>query len=117
MPASLVGSACTTTDLPRGGNSSPVAPALLLLLVEAEDRHVEEDGCQHAADEPRQHVPARRVGGEEPGADDDAQDQHVQRAHHSHSIVPGGLDVMSSTTRLTSRISPIMREAICSSRS
>ena len=30
---------------------------------------------------------------------------------------PGGLDVMSSTTRLTSRISLIMREAICSSRS
>jgi hypothetical protein len=37
--------------------------------------------------------------------------------HHSHSIVPGGLDVMSSTTRLTSRSSLIMREAICSSRS
>ena len=36
---------------------------------------------------------------------------------HSHSIVPGGLEVMSSTTRLTSRISLIMREAICSSRS
>ena len=36
---------------------------------------------------------------------------------HSHSIVPGGLLVMSSTTRLTSRISLIMREAICSSRS
>ena len=36
---------------------------------------------------------------------------------YSHSIVPGGLDVMSSTTRLTSRTSLIMREAICSSRS
>ena len=36
---------------------------------------------------------------------------------YSHSIVPGGLDVMSSTTRLTSRISLIMREAIRSSRS
>jgi hypothetical protein len=36
---------------------------------------------------------------------------------YSHSIVPGGLLVMSSTTRLTSRISLIMREAICSSRS
>ena len=36
---------------------------------------------------------------------------------YSHSIVPGGLDVMSSTTRLTSRSSLIMREAICSSRS
>ena len=39
------------------------------------------------------------------------------RLSYSHSIVPGGLDVMSSTTRLTSRISPIIREAICSSRS
>ena len=36
---------------------------------------------------------------------------------YSHSIVPGGLDVMSRTTRLTSRISLIMREAIRSSRS
>ncbi len=36
---------------------------------------------------------------------------------YSHSMVPGGFDVMSSTTRLTSRISLIMREAICSSRS
>jgi aminoglycoside 2'-N-acetyltransferase I len=39
------------------------------------------------------------------------------RAFHSHSIVPGGLLVMSSTTRLTSRSSPIMREAMRSSRS
>ena len=37
--------------------------------------------------------------------------------HYSHSMVPGGFDVMSSTTRFTSRISLIMREAICSSRS
>jgi hypothetical protein len=36
---------------------------------------------------------------------------------YSHSIVPGGLDVMSKTTRLTSRISLIIREAICSSKS
>ena len=36
---------------------------------------------------------------------------------YSHSIVPGGFDVMSRTTRLTSRISLIIREAICSSRS
>ena len=36
---------------------------------------------------------------------------------HSHSIVPGGLLVMSSTTRPTGRISLIIREAICSSRS
>ena len=36
---------------------------------------------------------------------------------YSHSIVPGGFDVMSRTTRLTSRISLIMREAMRSSRS
>ncbi len=36
---------------------------------------------------------------------------------YSHSIVPGGFEVMSRTTRLTSRSSLIMREAICSSRS
>ena len=38
-------------------------------------------------------------------------------ARYSHSIVPGGLEVMSSTTRPTGRISLIIREAICSSRS
>src|SRR5262249_4354427 len=36
---------------------------------------------------------------------------------YSHSIVPGGFEVMSSTTRLTSRSSLIIREAIVSSRS
>ena len=36
---------------------------------------------------------------------------------YSHSMVPGGLDVMSSTARFTWRISLIMREAIRSSRS
>jgi hypothetical protein len=36
---------------------------------------------------------------------------------YSHSIVPGGLLVMSSTTRPTGRISLIIREAIFSSRS
>jgi hypothetical protein len=40
-----------------------------------------------------------------------------QPKRYSHSIVPGGLEVMSSTTRLTSRSSLIMREAIVSSRS
>ncbi len=39
------------------------------------------------------------------------------RQGYSHSMVPGGLLVMSKTTRLTSRSSLIMREAICSSRS
>src|SRR5207302_9903076 len=38
-------------------------------------------------------------------------------AAYSHSIVPGGLEVMSSTTLLTSRSSLIIREAIVSSRS
>ena len=39
------------------------------------------------------------------------------RSDYSHSIVPGGLLVISSTTRPTGRISPIIRAAICSSRS
>ena len=38
-------------------------------------------------------------------------------ALYSHSMVPGGFDVMSSTTRFTWRISLIIREAIFSSRS
>ena len=41
-----------------------------------------------------------------------------EQAHgYSHSIVPGGLEVTSSTTRLTWRISLIIREAMRSSRS
>jgi len=36
---------------------------------------------------------------------------------YSHSIVPGGFEVMSNTTRPTGRISLIIREAIRSSRS
>ena len=36
---------------------------------------------------------------------------------YSHSIVPGGFDVMSSVTRLTCAISLIIREATLSSRS
>ena len=39
------------------------------------------------------------------------------RSGYSHSMVPGGLLVMSRTTRPTGRISPIIRAAICSSRS
>ena len=39
------------------------------------------------------------------------------RARYSHSIVPGGFEVMSRTTRLTSRISLIIRDAILSRRS
>ena len=41
----------------------------------------------------------------------------LTRRGYSHSIVPGGLLVMSSTTRPTGRISLIIRDAICSSRS
>lgn len=36
---------------------------------------------------------------------------------HSHSIVPGGFDVTSSTTRLTSRTSLVMRLEIFESTS
>jgi hypothetical protein len=39
------------------------------------------------------------------------------RRHHSHSIVDGGFDVMSSTTRFTSGTSFTIREEIVSSRS
>ena len=37
--------------------------------------------------------------------------------HYSHSIVPGGLEVMSRVTRLISRTSLVMRVEIFSSRS
>ena len=40
-----------------------------------------------------------------------------RRNPYSHSIVPGGFDVMSSVTRFTCAISLIMREATRSSRS
>ena len=33
----------------------------------------------------------------------------IARAAHSHSIVPGGFEVTSRTTRLTSRTSLVMR--------
>src|SRR5688572_21174033 len=109
-------SAGTTTDSPGRADSSPVAPALLVLLAEAQDDQIEQDRREDPADDAGEYIPAQRVRHEEPHPDEDGEDDHVERLH-SHSIVPGGLDVMSSTTRLTSRISPIMREAICSSRS
>jgi 8-oxo-dGTP pyrophosphatase MutT (NUDIX family) len=43
--------------------------------------------------------------------------RELSSARYSHSIVPGGLLVISSTTRPTGRISLIIRDAICSSRS
>src|SRR5688500_5759184 len=96
-----------------GGGGRPrasalaVAPALRRLLVEATEHEVEQDRREHAADDARQHVAAGDVADREARADEDAEHELVERLHHSHSIVPGGLDVMSSTTRLTSRISPI----------
>ena len=47
----------------------------------------------------------------------DATDAPGRRNPYSHSIVPGGFDVMSSVTRFTCAISLIMREATRSSRS
>jgi hypothetical protein len=41
----------------------------------------------------------------------------TKTAAYSHSIVPGGLDVMSNVTRFTCTISLIIREATFSSRS
>lgn len=40
-----------------------------------------------------------------------------QRENHSHSMVPGGFEVTSSTTRLTSRTSFVMRLEILASTS
>ena len=40
-----------------------------------------------------------------------------RRSAYSHSMVPGGLDVTSSTTRLTSRTSLVIRVEIFSSTS
>ena len=61
--------------------------------------------CETVSHARAQHDPAR------------ADRRVIVVTRYSHSIVPGGLDVMSSTTRLTSRSSLIMRDAICSSRS
>ena len=107
------------------------AAAALLDLLEDE---VDEDAAEQAADDAGEGLAAQgeadRVEQEERDADDDAAAGAeavavgvrlglvgVGLGVYSHSIVPGGLLVMSSTTRLTSRISLIMREAICSSRS
>jgi hypothetical protein len=95
----------------RSTNGLSPPPAAFLEPLQHEEA---EHAGQRAADEPGQHVApdahADRVEDADEGGDEDP------RAY-SHSIVPGGLLVMSSTTRLTSRISLIMREAICSSSS
>ena len=75
------------------------------------DRH---QFARHHAD--RYRTKHRDVAGYH--ADDD-RDRPLARRDppYSHSIVPGGLLVMSRTTRPTGRISLIIREAICSRRS
>jgi hypothetical protein len=125
---------------PAGGpprHALALAPAAAL-LDPVEDHH-EHDPREDAADDPGQPVaaeahPARvehcderarrdLLGSGEAGWRLRARPRSVvprrlaARRLYSHSIVPGGLLVMSSTTRFTSRISLIMREAICSSRS
>src|ERR671939_322584 len=65
----------------------------------------------HGQDDPE----ALATGEQEPG--DRSHEQAPERpGDYSHSIVPGGLDVMSSVTRLTCGSSLIMREATFSSR-
>src|SRR5215207_4240263 len=82
--ASLVVLAYTRADRRGARNSSPVAAALLVLLLEPRDHQVDQDRRKHAADQARQQVAAGGVADREPRADDDAEDDHVQRAHHSH---------------------------------
>jgi hypothetical protein len=104
----------------RGSVFAALAPAapLLDLAQDQETQHAREDAADDAGedlagqDHPErvQRAHERRDPG--PGADREA-----LWVAYSHSIVPGGLLVMSSTTRFTSRISLIIREAICSSRS
>ena len=103
--------------------------ALLRRLPDARERAEACDGAENGLSEPavRWRMPAPARGGRSlRGVRTYASRRgrclagcrRRQRAGgHSHSMVPGGLLVMSRTTRLTSRISLIMREAICSSRS
>src|SRR3954453_5007325 len=91
--------------------ASPAAfAALVHLLEQQEDRGPAGD----ARDDSTRPAGARAERHDVEGREDDADDEPRD---YSHSIVPGGLLVMSSTTRLTSRISLIIRDAICSSRS
>ena len=88
------------------------------MLAQALERDDQQQPAEHSGRDAGQDLAPhqRRHGAAE--ADDRRQERDARaRPLYSHSIVPGGLDVMSRTTRLTSRISPIMREAICSSRS
>src|SRR5215217_6883183 len=108
----------------------PFPDALPLAGGDLAQHEVAEDPGQDPADDPGRDVAARDRADREQDPDERAGQRPLPGLHrlrrarldalaeaHSHSIVPGGLLVMSSTTRLTSRISLIMREAICSSRS
>ena len=81
----------------------------------AQDEHGEHAG-QHAAKHGRDGVGVDHQRADDVEHRDHRANREVPR-DYSHSIVPGGLLVMSSTTRLTSRISLIIREAMRSSRS
>src|SRR5262249_17754389 len=120
-----------------------LAPLALAPLVDLLEQQEEHDPTEQAADDGGHPAGAGAGGGGVGGREEDAGDDAVADPEqvvagrlrrpgrrvvsgsplrrrvlpYSHSIVPGGLLVMSSTTRLTSRISLIMREAICSSRS
>ena len=124
----------------RGGQARsrvaalPLADPLPLALGDLAQHEEAQDPGEDAADDPGRDVAARDRADREQDPDERARErplpglQRLRRARldalaepaqlaYSHSMVPGGLLVMSSTTRLTSRISLIMREAICSSRS
>ena len=123
---------------PRDALALAAAVAAAPLLDPVED-HEEHDPGEDPADDPGQPVAAEAHPARVEDRDERARRHLLGRGEagrrlglrprrvvprrlaprrvYSHSIVPGGLLVMSSTTRFTSRISLIMREAICSSRS
>src|SRR3954451_6959386 len=102
---------CALTAWARRRSVSPPAFAALVHLLEQQEDH---GAAEDARDDPARPAGARAERHDVERREDDADDEPWD---YSHSIVPGGLLVMSSTTRLTSRISLIIREAICSSRS
>ena len=64
------------------------------------------------------HVQAQRTeGGQRAERDDQPRPARSNDRAHSHSMVPGGLLVTSSTTRFTSGTSPVIRLEIRASRS
>ena len=73
--------------------------------------------ADHRVSSNTQGAAVRRNGRPGPTRPQTHAEKRAPRRAHSHSMVPGGLLVMSSTTRLTSRNSLIMREAMRSRRS